>query len=696
MTAFDRLHPAVQHHIVNSLGWANLRPMQLRAIEPILAGAHVLVLAPTAGGKTEAAVLPLLSAMLEERWAGLSVLFVCPIKALLNNLEPRLTHLAGLVGRRAAVWHGDIGPAERRRLQAEPPDLLLTTPESLEAMLISARVDHAGLFGTAKAIVVDELHAFAADDRGWHLLALLERLGRLAGRPLQRIGLSATVGNPEALLDWLAGHVPGERRVLAPEAAGGGGAATEIKLDAVGSLENAALVIARLHPGEKRLVFCDSRSRTEDLAAHLRGHGVRTFVSHSSLSQDERRQAEAAFAEGSNCVIVATSTLELGIDVGDLDRVIQIDAPSTVAAFLQRLGRTGRRTGTRRNCLFLTTSPDAFLRAAGIVLLWSEGFVEPVLPPPLPWHLFAQQIMALCLQEERLAFDAWRDWICCLPAFFGPLAEEILSHMRTNLMLVEEGGVLSVGPEGERQFGRRHFLDLVAAFSTSPLFLVRHGRQELGQVHALSFRDDRPSVLLLGGRSWVVTGLDWQARIAWVQPSIEPGRSRWEGSSRAMEASLCRAIRRVLAGAEVSSWLSKRGHVLLDALRDERAWCRDGHTALVRDADGKQRWWTFAGLGANAVLAAALDQSGVPVLRHDNLSIVPAVAIEGPDLLKRLREANLETVTPLLPPGVLDDLKFGPCLPPRLLQEIVTARLADRTAAAMATEEPLTIATESG
>ena len=169
MTAFDRLHPALQHHIVNSLRWPALRPLQELAIGPLLAEAHALVIGPTAGGKTEAVVFPLLSRMLAEDWRDLGLLYVCPIKALLNNLEPRLASYGHLVGRRVERWHGDIADAARRRITRDPPDILLTTPESIEVMLVSRRSDRRALFGRVRAVVVDELHAFAGDDRGWHL-----------------------------------------------------------------------------------------------------------------------------------------------------------------------------------------------------------------------------------------------------------------------------------------------------------------------------------------------------------------------------------------------------------------------------------------------------------------------------------------------------------------------------------------------
>jgi len=319
VNSFDRLHPALQHHIVNTLGWPKLRPTQLEAIDPILDGLHGLLLAPTAGGKTEAAFLPVLSRILSEEWSGVSVLYVCPIKALLNNLEPRLKHYAGLVGRRVEVWHGDVSPSRKRKWLNDPPDVLLTTPESLEGMLISPAIERDAWFGRLRCVIADELHAFAAGDRGWHLRSVIQRIDRYARSPVQRIGLSATVANPVELLDWFA--PVGPRQVVGSSSVT---ADADVTIDHVSSLENAAIVISRLHRGEKRLVFCDSRSSAEKLGSGLRGLGVRTFVSHASLSASERRHAESAFAEERDCVIVATSTLELGIDVGDLDRVIQM------------------------------------------------------------------------------------------------------------------------------------------------------------------------------------------------------------------------------------------------------------------------------------------------------------------------------------------------------------------------------------
>ncbi|MCA9520888.1 MAG: DEAD/DEAH box helicase, partial [Myxococcales bacterium] len=643
-------------------------------------------LAPTAGGKTEAAVFPVLSRMLGEDWCGLSTLYVCPIKALLNNLEPRLHSYASLVGRRVGIWHGDVSASARMRLLADPPDLLLTTPESIEVMLTSRRTDHRVLFRNVQAVVVDEMHAFAGDDRGWHLLAALERVARLAGREIQRIGLSATIGNAGDLLNWLSGSSSAPRAVI-----GGGGVTgaeasveTDVALDYVASLDNAARVIAGLHRGEKRLVFCDSRTSVERLAASLRSAGVTTFVSHSSLSVDERRQAERAFAEGREAVIVATSTLELGIDVGDLDRVIQINAPATVASFLQRLGRTGRRAGTARNCLFLATSEDAFLQAAGLLDLWSDGYVEPVVPPRDPYHIVAQQLMGLVLQEGGIARDNWMNWLGAMPKLAGldtAEVQRVVEHMLATGILFEDGGVLSFGPEGEKSFGYRNFMDVLTVFTSPPLFSVLHGKVEIGKVHPMSFatRRDEPAVLLLGGRSWAVTHCDWKHQVAFVQPTQEKGRSQWLGSGSPLRFELCRAVRRVLARGQLGSLLTERGRDQLAEMAERFAWVDDESTAVVRGSDARLRWWTFAGLAANTELAGCLGSVAKSGARPHNFAVElePSTTAEAFEAWRRGAASHHDEAASTVTDEALAGLKFRVCLPEDLARSVLARRMRD-------------------
>ncbi len=623
MTAFEQLHPALQHHIVNSLEWRMLRPLQEQAIDPILNGKNVLLIAPTAGGKTEAAIFPILSSLLSTQVAPPSVLYICPLRALLNNLEQRLSHYSRLLGRSCALWHGDVTQAEKSRILREPPDVLLTTPESIEAILVSKRVSAAAFFSRVRYVVLDELHAFASDDRGWHVWYLLKRLSALVEKPFQIVGLSATVGNPQELLSWICAHSGREKQVIAPQE--GVSLNPEVTIDYVGSVENAAHVISLMHRGEKRLVFCDSRSQAEQLALHLRTKEVETFVSHSSLSKDERARAESAFAEGRNCVIVATSTLELGIDVGDLDRVIQIDAPSTVASFLQRLGRTGRRAGATRNCLFLATNSESLLRAAAIEHLWRDGWVEPVRPPPAPYHVAVQQALCRTLQN---GFVSQKDLL-------GFVSQNALDHLLAKEFLVSDGPAVMIGPATERLYGKRNYLELLSVFDTPPLFLVEFNGREVGWIHELSLgrrRDGSDPVILLGGRAWWVRSVNWERKTVSVEPSDIEGRSLWLGSSAPLSFKLCQAMREVLDSESVWKSWSRRAQTELASFRSKRVTDTSG-TALHATKSGCV-WWTFAGIRANALIAAWFRCQNIDS-RSDNLRLICDCSV--PELSKAIR-----------------------------------------------------------
>jgi ATP-dependent helicase Lhr and Lhr-like helicase len=696
VTPFERLHPALQHHIVNSLGWKELRQLQEDAIVPLMAGHHALLIGPTAGGKTEAAFFPILSRMLTEEWISTSILYICPLRALLNNLEIRLRDYCALVGHTVALWHGDISQSARQRIAAEPPDCLMITPESLEVILVSHRWNKDRAFGGIRAVIVDEIHAFAGDDRGWHLLALLERINKLAQREVQRIGLSATVGNPRNLLDWLAGPTEGPRTLIDSRDASSSYA--RVTLDDVGSIENAATVISRLHRGEKRLVFCDSRSEVESLGRRLRSLGVDTYLSHSSLSLEQRKNAETAFASASNCVIVATSTLELGIDIGDLDHVIQVGAPWSASSFVQRLGRTGRRPGSHRNCLFLATTRDSFLRALGITTLFAKGYVEPVEPPAMPFHMLAQQLMALALQQGGIALASWPEWIGRMSGFASldkNDVERVVKHMLACDILSLSDGRLWFGTKGEARFGRRNFMELLSSFTREPLFTVRYGREHLGSVDRATFMlgDDRPRVLLLGGHSWKVNEIDWNNQVVSVEPTAEEGKSRWLGNGQSLSFDVCQAIKHVIEADPAGSELSKRATATLEKVRAEFSWLKAGESTIVTNGH-RTRWWTCAGLMANSTLAGMLRRLCVNLARTDNLGISiedRTLGIEWDSLIAEMRAIPPDEMAVPLDAKMLTQLKFSDCLPENLATKELQSRLTDQRACAKILDQKLNI-----
>lgn len=691
----SELHPVVLHHIVNTLGWPRLRPLQEDAIVPVLAGSDALLLAPTAGGKTEAAIFPLLSRMASERWRGTSVLYVCPIKALLNNLLPRLEGYTGWLGRRTALWHGDVTSSQRKQILRQQPDVLLTTSESLESMLVSSNVDHRQFFAGLQAVVVDEVHAFAGDDRGWHLLAVLERLTHLLDRPLQRVGLSATVGNPGDLLKWLQGAGAGSRpsHVVAPDLPSQAQAVPpgEVQIDHVGSVSNAAKVIAALHRGEKRLVFCDSKQLVEELGHSLSGFGVTVFLSHASLSADERRRSEEAFAQARDCVIVSTSTLELGIDVGDLDRVIQINSPFSVASFLQRIGRTGRRPGAVRNCLFLTLDEGSLLRAAALLTLWGRGWVEPVTPPPEPRHIMAQQMLALCLQEHRVGNRTWPEWWNGLWPF-GQDSQPIVDHLVSSGYLDEDSGMLFIGPEAERRFGFRHFMEMTSVFTAAPEFTVVHGRREIGRTDPALLTEEvqGPRLLLLAGRTWRVTHVDWRRRRCFAEPADGKGKARWNGGGLGgLSFALCRAMRSVLLGEDPPVRLSRRAEERLATVREDGLQLvHPGGTVITRDDAGDVRWWTWAGSRVNATLAATLSEIADAGQRVEEDCVRLRANLTPEEWRKAKAKATERLCLPEVDPKALMGLKFSIALPERLAVATLAARLADLDGAREVLREP--------
>ena len=693
LDAIDRLSPAVRYQIANGLGWSGLRPVQALSTEAILDGANCVVLAPTAGGKTEAAFLPLLSKMDVEDWRGVSVLYVAPIRALLNNQEARLSNLTGLIGRRAGKWHGDVKEPARKRMISEPPDVLAITPESLEAMLLSTRTPARRFLANVRAVVIDEVHAFAGDDRGAHLAALLERITRIAENDIQRIGLSATVGDPEVIVQWLSGSSLRPQRVVDP---GGPRRPPELHLDFVGTLDNAALLIERLYPGTRRLVFVDSRRRVEELGFLLSQRGVDVYLSHSSLALSQRTAAEKAFEEGTNCVIVATSALELGIDVGDLDHVIQIDAPSSVSSFLQRMGRTGRRAGSVANCTFLATDDDALQRAAAIIDLFKRGYIEPAAPSAWSPHVLAHQAIALAMQEQGSATHAWWNWLEGCAAFrkvSAPERESIVRHMVDNNILVEADGRLALGARGEKLYGAKNFLELYAVFSTPRVLRVMHGQSEVGAVDASFLQDKEQKVanFVLAGRPWRIVGVDWKSGRCSVEPAQVGGYPRWFGLPMSLERSLCQAIRRVLTSSDIDPSWSKRAVTQIGLQRESHVFLDEGTLPLEADPDGRYRWWTFAGGAGNRVLAGLLElELGERVspsntfITFSNDAAKSAVGIRQAIDALAARALTWDDAALLVEPNQRSRVsKFQPCLPSDIERRLVareTMNVADSNA----------------
>jgi len=691
VSTFSRFPARLQEAIVSRLGWTSLRPVQELAGEAILDGRNAVVLAPTAGGKTEASMFPALANLVEHEPEGVGVLYVAPIKALLNNQADRLCTYAEMVGLRRFVWHGDVGDHDKRRFTKEPAEVLMTTPESLEVMLDSPRFPLSRVFPDLRMVIIDEVHAMAGTDRGAHLMSVIERLAPSTRNDIQRVGLSATVGNPAAILTWLRGTSKREGVVIDPPKVP---ARRELFVGLYDAVPDLAQQAAGRAQGKKSLFFCQSRALTETVAERMRGTGIDVFVHHSSVALDERRAAEERFHQGTNACIVCTSTLELGIDVGDLDLVFQANAPSTVSSFMQRMGRTGRRAGTTANTSFLCEAPEAALQAIALIELARAGWVEPVRVSGRCWPVLVHQLLAMTLQFGAISAERVWEQLSRVPDFAGIDRAEFqltVEHMLREGFLFEAGGLLSMGERAEREFGKRNFKELYAVFSSPVLYrVVIKGGRDLGSLEQ-DFVDrlvEDMSSFLLGGRAWTVERVDHEDRVVFVRDAPRGMKPSWGGFLPQMLGfELCQRIRRLLAedatypyaDAAATKHLAEQRAELGDLLRRDQC-------ALQVDDSGVARWWTFAGGRINHTLKYGLEiAEGWKVIADNFLLRIEGAAVTHDSVRAaagRLAEPAFWTaadarraVLARLPGYRLS--KFQDCLPEPFALEMIESYLLD-------------------
>jgi ATP-dependent Lhr-like helicase len=276
--------------------------------------------------------------------------------------------------------------------------------------------------------------------------------------------------------------------------------------------------------------------------------------------------------------------------------------------------------------------------------------------------------------------------------------EAVVAHLVAEGWLFEDEGLLSIGPEAERSLGWRNFMELTGIVTSDPEIVVRYGQAEVGRVHPVSFRSDNAGYLpiLLGGRSWQVTRIDWRRGFADVVPDSRPGRSRWNGDARPLRGELCREMRSCLGGSDIPARLTRRGDQTLEELREEFWWAEDGSTAVATDVRGNQRWWTFAGLRANAELADRLGELSRGYRSRDNLSIGLASGIAATRLDAELRSLRHAQGVQAREYTVRELPKFAECLPPDLAASTVATRYADTKSVSTCLAEPIRIVTTGG
>jgi len=691
--AFFQLNQRLQHGITHTLGWSSLRPVQEQTIEAVLAGRNCVVLAPTAGGKTEAAFFPVLDILHRERLNPVCALYVSPLRALLNNQEPRLIQLAGLVGATAFKWHGDVPQAARSRFLAEPAHILMTTPESLEVMLISPKIDKARLFAGLRFVVIDEIHNFAAGDRGAHLLAVLERLARYTTFDMQRIGLSATVGDPEGIGQWMQGSSRRPTVVIHPP---GEPTPRLIRIDVYDDSEELACRVAALAQGRKTLFFVEGRRFAEGVKQALAEVTDVSYVHHSSVGRELREEAEQAFTygSGSQC-IVCTSTLELGIDVGDLDAVLQLDAPATVSSFVQRLGRTGRRPGSQAEMSFFCNDEMALLRAVALVNLARRGWIEPVRPTHRAVHILVHQALAQALQF----YGVRREQVWEIAERAEPFSqitrdefEQLWAHLVGIRILSGTEGLYVLGEEGEKRYGRRNFLELYSVFETpEEVKVVTTDNRVIGTLQTWFVQqagEGEGFIFVLAGRAWQVQHLDLEHGEMIVAPAPKGAIPRWGGGGPLLGREIAEEMRAVLLAGENYPFLTSRAQARLNTMRSQWRGLLQGDPLTIHQEGREWTLYTFAGDRINILLGRALAMVLSCQASGDSLVLKlkpPAqVLLQEKDIRQALvtigqpgffSTDRVMTMVHALPRGRLS--KFQPLLPPGLEARFLAERLFD-------------------
>lgn len=662
--AIQYLHPILQQWIFEQ-GWTDLRPIQHLTIPAILHTAEDWIIsAPTASGKTEAAFLPVLSTLLEDPKPGLRTLCLCPTKSLVDDLHLRITPMANAAGIAINRLHGDV-PTRERRLP--PKGILITTPESLELLLLRPHAQTT--FQNLRFAVIDELHALSNNERGIQTLSLLHRIETLINNQVPRIGLSATLSQP--LLR------PGSQTQILCEQ-GTKAFSTEWWTMPDNEIPQA---LRKGFSNSKSIVFANTRGLAEDLADRLselsKADATREFhfVHHSSISATIRRKNEARLRDPDQpSMAICARTLELGIDIGDIDAIVQIGPAPSVAALRQRIGRSGRRDNPsrlvqiqlpdflpQRNDPVRPIRPD-LLQTLATISLAEEGWVEPTESPSPHLSTLVQQIACILASTDHGIFpDQLFDLLCQTGPFrrvTRPLFDEVIQSLQAHQILRLDAEHLNPNPVGFAQLQKE---GLVTAFQAPPTLKALSGGQHIGdltlnQSHQIGER------LNLGGRRWEISSLNLPNKTIELVPGPDRRKAHFDSNGVPIHRQIHQRMREILESTAIPCYLDEAGRQALKSARKSYQPC-----PLYRQSENAGWIFHWSGDRVAQTLVALLEKQGVP-------SFVDGPAVRYSTTTDNLHKAltNIANQNPNQPANLLKTgiptAKFDNYLPEPLLR----------------------------
>ena len=589
--AFSKFSPFIRSYIYQN-GWTKLRRVQIEAaIQIFNTENHLLITSETASGKTEAALFPILSMMEKESPERFQVLYISPLKALINDQYSRMEELLNESGMPVFRWHGDVSQSQKEAFLKKPSGLMQITPESLESMLLHRCHDIPRLFCNLKFIIIDEVHALFGSDRGAQILCQIQRISKLISYEPRRIALSATIGNAEAVSVWLSGGTLRKTEVI------------DIKTEAMSwklglehfyveeqeenaGMDAAVTYIYQATKKDKCIVFSNSREETEEITANLRQLASRKketdrfYIHHGNLSASIREETEEKLkASDEPITACATATLELGIDIGKLKRIINQGAPTSVSGFLQRLGRSGRRDESpemlmvfREDMALPTTPlylliPWELLQGIAIIELYrQERWIEPAETKPMPTSLLFHQTLSILAGKGNLSAGKLAKEVLSLSPFANISKENykdlLMDMLKKEFIELTEEKELIIGLKGERLLSSFKFF---AVFKDSEDFAVRSETEEIGTITAAPPIGEH---FTLAGRVWEVEELDITKRLIFVKAVDGKMKASWPGSGGYIHTKVLEKMRDILSSEDSYQYLLPNAAERLRIARD--------------------------------------------------------------------------------------------------------------------------------
>lgn len=626
--SFDLLSEPIRKFIRDK-GWEQLRPIQNAAISKILSSDENFILASrTASGKTEAAFLPILSKV-NFNDSGVQVLYISPLIALINDQFYRVEELCKNLDVTVTKWHGEANKTLKDRLIKHPTGIVLITPESLEAMFVNKPFNVKQLFSKLRYVVIDEIHSFIGTDRGTQLKSILSRLQRVNSNSFSIVGLSATIGDyneakrftgdelkTKVLLDRTAKDINALFRFFKNEN-------EELPLELLKDLYIET-------KDNKVLIFPNSRGRAEEVAVKLkkisdRVKGHPNYFSHHSSVDREVREYVEYFAKNNkrhNFCISCTSTLELGIDIGSVDEVVQIDATHSIASLIQRVGRSGRKDGESSNLFLYATTQWTLLQSIACWLLYKESFIEPPEINEKPYDILVHQALSITKGYSGISLIELIKQLKENSAFNlieQSEIEEILQHLIEIDFLEKLQHEVIIGVEGEKVVNSREFYSV---FKTEENFKIVNAGNTIGEI-PFSPQIIEDENILLSAKIWKIKFVDHKAKKIEVIPAKDGKKPMFFGGGAVVHQKIREKMFEVLDSKNEYDFLDEPSFDEIEMMRKDFAVFDIKDLQSERPlltAEKHLQLFTFTGTRINRTIQLLLNIAGIKNTLDDSSS----------------------------------------------------------------------------